>query len=86
MWIKYLIILGLGYLGYRTLKSWTRPRLDGMGEVDNRAMGRIDDVMVKDPYCEIYFPSRNGVHLRTGGGDMVFCSKECRDKFVAEQQ
>ncbi len=86
MLIKYLVILALGYIGYRALKSWTRPGTDKMGEVDDRVMGRIDDVMVKDPYCEIYFPSRSGVHLRKNDEDMYFCSKECRDRFVAEQK
>jgi hypothetical protein len=50
----------------------------------NRA-GQIDDVMIKDPYCEAYFPKRNAVHLHLNTNDLYFCSKECRDKYIARQ-
>jgi YHS domain-containing protein len=53
--------------------------------VDRQATGEIDDVMIKDPYCEAYFPRRSGVHLRQDGQDLYFCSAECRDKFVESQ-
>ncbi|MBU1163547.1 MAG: hypothetical protein KKA75_05285 [Proteobacteria bacterium] len=42
--------------------------------------------MIKDPFCETYFPKRNGVHLLVDGKDLYFCSTECRDKFIASQQ
>ncbi|MBW1728928.1 MAG: hypothetical protein JRI63_11780 [Deltaproteobacteria bacterium] len=48
----------------------------------NKTAGEIDDVMIKDPFCEIYFPKKDGVHLRINGKDLYFCSKECRDKFL----
>jgi YHS domain-containing protein len=38
--------------------------------------------MIKDPFCEIYFPKKDGVHLRIDGKDLYFCSEECRDKFL----
>ena len=47
-----------------------------------QAAGEIDDVMIKDPVCEVYFPKRDGVHLKTDGQDLYFCSPECRDKFI----
>ena len=50
--------------------------------VSNKTAGEIADVMIKDPFCEIYFPKKDGVHLRFEGKDLYFCSKECRDKFV----
>lgn len=46
---------------------------------------QIDDVMVKDPYCEVYFPKRDGIHVRFNGQDLYFCSETCRDKFLAER-
>jgi hypothetical protein len=46
---------------------------------------QIDDVMIKDPYCEAYFPKRNAVHLNLNAIDLYFCSKECRDKYIARQ-
>ncbi len=84
--IKFIIILGLAYLAYRTLKSMILPGPLPREEVDRQPMGRIDDVMVKDPYCESYFPRRSGVHLRREDEDLYFCSKECRDRFVAGQE
>jgi YHS domain-containing protein len=47
-----------------------------------RASAEIDDVMVKDPYCEVYFPKRKGIQLKVKGEDLYFCSPECRDKFI----
>jgi len=49
--------------------------------VFNKTAGEMDDVMIKDPFCEIYFPKKDSVHLRIDGKDLYFCSTECRDKF-----
>ena len=46
--------------------------------------GQIDDIMVKDPFCETYFPKRDGVHLKLGGKDLYFCSTDCRDQYLVE--
>jgi len=53
--------------------------------VSGKEAGQIDDVMIKDPYCETYFPKRNAVHLNLDANDLYFCSKECRDKYIASQ-
>ena len=80
-----LIILGLIiYLVYKVLKSWMFRRGPLKTKVSREAAGEIDDVMVKDPYCEVYFPKRDGVHLNINGKELYFCSTECRDKFIAE--
>jgi len=81
--MRYLIILGLIYFAYRALKSWMLPGGPSKTKVSREPAGEIDDVMVKDPYCEVYFPKRNGVHLKIDGKDLYFCSTECRDKFIA---
>jgi YHS domain-containing protein len=41
--------------------------------------------MIKDPFCEAYFPKRTGVHLNFGGKDLYFCSRQCKDKYFAER-
>ena len=82
--MRFLIILGLIYFAYRTIKSWMLSGEAPKTKVSSEAAGEIDDVMVKDPYCEVYFPKRNGVHLKINGKDLYFCSTECRDKFIAE--
>jgi YHS domain-containing protein len=50
--------------------------------VYNTTAAQMDDVMIQDPFCEIYFPKKDGVHLRINGKDLYFCSEDCRDKFL----
>lgn len=79
--IRLLIFLGIVYFGGKALKSWVIrniKRENIFGGADE-----IDDVMIKDPFCNAYFPRRNGVHLHIDGKDLYFCSEECRDKFIA---
>ena len=79
-----LLILGiLIYICYRSLKSWLGPRAAIRQPEMEGAVDKVDDVMVKDPVCEVYFPKRNGFRFKLGGKELYFCSKECRDKFVA---
>jgi uncharacterized protein len=83
--MRLLIILFVGYLGYRYLKSWMVSHTASQRQFRGRAGTRIDDVMVKDPYCDAYFPKRNGVSITIEGREFCFCSKECRDKFLASR-
>ncbi|HUV50506.1 MAG TPA: hypothetical protein VMW78_05745 [Anaerolineae bacterium] len=82
--MRFLIILGLIYFAYRAIKSWMLQGGSSKTKVSREAAGEIDDVMVKDPYCEAYFPKRNGVHLKIDEKDLYFCGTECRDKFIAK--
>jgi hypothetical protein len=82
--LKFLILFGVGYLFYRSLKSWMFPD-ERKKTVSGKKANQIDDVMIKDPYCEAYFPKRNAVHLKVNSHDLYFCSKECRDKYIARQ-
>ena len=83
--IKFLILFGVGYLLYRSMKSWMFPDGSPKKNVSGKTSGQIDDVMLKDPYCQAYFPRRDAVHLNLGGSDLYFCSKACRDQYVARQ-
>lgn len=80
--MRLIIILLIIYISYRALKSWLFPNTSLGKKVFGKRAGEIDDVMVKDPYCEVYFAKRNGVHLEVDGKDLYFCSTECRDKFI----
>ncbi len=81
-----LLILGvLIYICYRSLKSWIGSHTAIKHSEMGGAVEQVDDVMVKDPVCEVYFPRRNGFRFKMGGQDFYFCSKECRDKYVAAQ-
>jgi uncharacterized protein len=80
--MRLLILLGLLYLGYRFLKSWMLKETGSQKAAFEKKTGEIDDVMVKDPYCGIYFAKKDGVHLNMNGQDLYFCSKECKDRFI----
>lgn len=80
--LKLLIFIGVIYLLYRGLKSWMLPDTANRKAVFDKSADKIDDIMIKDPFCEAYFPKRNGVRLRFNGEDLYFCSTECRDKFL----
>ena len=82
-----LIIFGaLIYLAYRAVKSWMTAGSQASSKMARRAAGEIDDIMVKDPFCEVYFPKRNGVPLKFKGRELLFCSPECRDKFIEQNK
>ena len=83
--MKLLLLIVIAYLAYRAVKSWVLRNLQVPGE-DGPHNPKIDDVMVKDPVCGIYFPQREGVALHHDGQDLVFCSQACRDRYVEENR
>ncbi len=84
--IRFFIIAGLAYLCYRVLKPIAGQHGFGKVSSSERGTGKIDDVMIKDPYCEAYFPKRNGVHYRHNGEDLYFCSEKCRAGFIERKK
>ena len=83
--IRFLIIGVAIYVLYRAFKNWmvkNSPEISRPGS--GKETGAIDDVMVKDPFCEVYFPKREGVSARVNGEEIHFCSARCRDKFLAK--
>lgn len=82
--IRFVILAVVGYMVYRALKSWMFPNASSSESVAGRNVGEIDDIMIKDPYCEAYFPKKDAVHLKFDGKDMQFCSTQCKDKFLAD--
>lgn len=82
--VRLIVLVVIGYLAYRLAKRWIRSqtqsyRVDGRG----KDIDRIDDVMVKDPQCGTYFPRRDGFPLKKDGNELLFCSRECRDSYIA---
>jgi YHS domain-containing protein len=83
--IRFIILAVVGYVAYRALKSWMFPGTSSSKSVAGKKAREIDDIMIKDPFCEAYFPKRNAVNLKFNGKDMQFCSTQCKDKFLASQ-
>jgi uncharacterized protein len=83
--IRFIILFIIGYVVYRSLKFWMFPTASSSRSVSGKSTTEIDDIMIKDPFCEVYFPKRNGVHFNLSGKDLYFCSNQCKDKYLAAQ-
>jgi YHS domain-containing protein len=83
--LKLLILVGIFYLLFRALKKWVVfEALSARKGAFPKSSDQIDDLMVKDPYCDAYFPKREGYPLRWEGEELHFCSKECRDNYLTK--
>ena len=83
--MRLIIFIILGYIGYRLVKRFfIQPSIPKWKGPEGRT--GIDDIMVKDPFCNVYFPQREGIRAVINGVEYHFCSKECRDKFVEQQK
>ena len=81
--IRLLLVGAAFYFLYKLLKEAVNP---GPGPSIPRSRSQpdaIDDVMVKDPQCEVYFPLREGVAATVDGKTEYFCSTECRDRYLS---
>jgi len=81
--IRLLLIIGIIYAVIKIRKVMKSLSESKKQNFPGMANTRIDDVMVKDPFCEVYFPKREGHHLKYDGKDLYFCSSACREKFIA---
>ena len=80
--MKLLIILAVGYFCYRAMKNWMMSGSPPPDEVSSTSAGEIDDVMIQDPVCGVYFPKGSSVGLQYKGEELFFCSQECKAKFI----
>ncbi|MFZ5568980.1 MAG: hypothetical protein ACOZF0_01145 [Thermodesulfobacteriota bacterium] len=79
---RFILIIAIVYLGLKVYKAWKVYLTGANRSMNGQAAHRIDDIMVKDPYCQVYFPRRNGIRVMEGGRELHFCSRECRDKYM----
>ena len=86
--LRILIIAGLVYVLYRVFNSWLLKHSKPTGtSVADRNSVAVDDIMVKDPQCNVYFPKRKAVRAKTTDGqELFFCSTECREKYMIEHK
>jgi uncharacterized protein len=70
---------------YRAAKSLIdQSRNRGRFSKDDTS-AHVDDVMIQDPVCGVYFPQNRAVVLNTDSQTLYFCSAECRDRYLAER-
>jgi YHS domain-containing protein len=81
--IRIIVLIAVGYIGFRLLKSWIVKHISISQAGTNQPPGEIDDIMIQDPVCQVYFPKRSGVHLHQNGKDLYFCSPECRQRYIS---
>lgn len=80
--MKLLVLLVVGYFCYRAIKNWMMANAPSTDKVSSTPAGEIDDVMIQDPVCGVYFPKGNGIELQYEGQNLLFCSQECKTKFI----
>ncbi|MGD9972315.1 MAG: hypothetical protein AB7S77_04575 [Desulfatirhabdiaceae bacterium] len=84
--LKILILIAVGYFGFRLIKSAIIRHFQGLQQSANTPAGDIGDVMIADPVCGVYFPKRSGVPLIENGKTLYFCSTECRDNYFRDKK
>ena len=84
--IRLVLLIGILYLAFRLRKAWRSFQADARRAMEGNAPLKVDDVMVKDPVCNVYFPQRDGIRARVDGEEIYFCSEACRDKYFENKQ
>jgi len=70
------------YLGYWVFKKWALPGQSSTTSPEDVASTPVDDVMVKDPFCQTYLAKKQGIKSVINGKTHYFCSTTCRDKYL----
>ncbi len=83
--LRLIIFIGIIYAAYRIGKSWQGQNFFSINKGKGHEARQINDIMVKDPFCNTYFPKKDGFHLKRNGQNLYFCSTDCRDKYIASQ-
>lgn len=88
--LRILILAVLFYLGYRLIKAnfikSDDEKKDDQQDEEVRKGGAITDVLIEDPVCHKLVPKQQAYTLEAEDGAHYFCSKECGDKFAADQE
>jgi YHS domain-containing protein len=81
--IRFLIIIVLLWVLRRVLASIFGDGRRVSGARRSGVPPQPSSKMVKDPVCGMYMDPRLAVELQSREGQFYFCSKECRQKFIA---
>jgi hypothetical protein len=83
--IRFVVLALVAYFFYRALKNWMQGGRDANARRKQAAGRDVDNVLIQDPVCQTYFARRDGVHLHHAGRDLYFCSNQCRERYLIEQ-
>lgn len=84
--IRLILLIGIIYLGFKIHRAWRAFQADSRRAMAGSDAKQVDDVMVKDPYCQVYFPQRSGVRATVENETLFFCSTACRDNYLNEKR
>ena len=78
--LRLIFLIILIFVLYQLLKTVFGQK----GKVGKSEPAGIIDDMVQDPFCKKYIPRHEAIKRHLGGKEILFCSKECADKFEAQ--
>ncbi|HLK20819.1 MAG TPA: hypothetical protein VKT81_17830 [Bryobacteraceae bacterium] len=76
------LLRGIIGIVMRGVSEALRPRPSQQGG-QRQAGVPLSGELKKDPACGTYISAATSIHENVGGETFYFCSKECRDKYVA---
>ena len=84
---RIFILAALAYLLYwlvkRSLRRPSPQRRQGTGETGDETVKVIDGgEMVKDPFCQSYYPKKKAIRQKIDGEIHYFCSEDCLRKYM----
>ncbi len=71
-------VIGIIFRGLGELMNPNQPRAQ-----HPRNQVPLSGELKKDPACGTYIAAATSIHETVGGETFYFCSKQCRDKYVA---
>ncbi len=84
IWRLFLVFLLLTVLRWAWAWFFGAPpkkvRTTGQGQVPKSSKH-----MVKDPQCGMYLAPELALEMRSAGGSLYFCSKECQENYAKAQ-
>ncbi len=85
--IRILVLIAVGYVGFRIFKSWIIKHITMSGITgEPPPKSGMDDILVQDPVCKVFFSKQTGVHLYSNGKDLYFCGDACRQRYISENK
>lgn len=85
--LRLFILAGLIFLlFYLILGLIKKKELPKDQPVEEVSSSPVDDILIEDPICHKLIPKGQSVRLRNDGRTIHFCSEECCEKYVKQQE
>ncbi len=83
--MKVAILILLAFFLYRYFRKKGAATEGNTARYESGYSGRSSyEEMVEDPYCKTFIQKGTAIKARHGNRTYYFCSKKCRDKYLAE--